>query len=123
MKSSTYLADSERGGPGLSFLILAHVVSLRLEDAEANLSVCIDVRVVDLASEEALWRHSWIILRAVYLYGEHTSFERCVTRPVHLYKEVSIVGLALGHSDSINWLTSHHIGLLGSSVLCLHHLT
>lgn len=108
MKSSTYLADSERGGPGLSFLLLAHIVSLRLEDAKADLAVCIDVGVVDLASEEALWWYVWIILWAVDLYGEHTSFERCFRRPVHLYKEVSIVGFALSHSDSLNRLTSHH---------------
>ena len=59
----------------------------------ASLTESVDVRMIDLRSEENLWRNEWVLLRQEELESEETTLVRRVSGAGNLHKEVSGVGL------------------------------
>ena len=122
LDADEHFRNFKQGLPGQSLILLLHLLLL-LEDAEADLAVCIHVRVVDLAAEEDLGWLERVVLRAEHLQGEHATFERRITRSVHLNEEVPVVILILSYLDTFDWRTLHHGELLGAPIPWLDHLS
>ena len=121
MKREKNLAESKRGSPGRIIYLPSLWINLWLENTETDLSNVVEVRVIDLAPYQTFGNSNWVVLRAEYLYREHSIFEGRTFRPFNRTKEMPVVFRTLPNSDAWDWLTLHKRRLFGGSVLSLNH--
>ena len=113
--------DFKGRSPSVLLFFFFHLI-LGLEDAEADLSIRVDIWVINFAPEEALGWLDWVIVGAEDLKRELTTFKRCVFGSFNHAFEVPVIVLAHFNSDAWDGLSLHHGSFPHRSVLCLDHI-